>query len=381
MSSPNRALRRRRTVLAGAAGTLLLGGGAWLQVSGAGAEPVTRDVPAACMLGANRVDVTIPLTVDDKIDPVPQGGKETVEIKTDLPQLPIEVTVNKLVVTIPIPAEIASVDMVTFTGGNMKGSSSLSGSSLVLTFTGPQSSSQLELPTVSVDQTVKDAIAPATIEWKTFSQAVADTNYGTATCTPNDPAMVINTTEVTAGDTPTTTPGESTTTTPGETTTTPPTTEPGTPTTEPGHDGDVGVNAEVGVEIGTPASTPPLPGGLPVPVPGGLPVPVPGGLPVPVPSGGGGGGTPPVAGLPPAPALPPAPKPPTVPAPTLPAPPALPKPTLPAPTLPKPTLPAPTLPAPTLPPAPVPVPTLPGGAGGSIGVDIETQIELWLPLI
>ena len=198
MASTVRALRRRRKMFAVATGAALTGATAFYSL--AVAEPVSQDVPASCTIGTSKVDVTIPLTVDDLMDPVAAGGAESVVIKTDLPELPIEVTVQKLTVTIPIPGEIASVDAVSFSGGNMTGSYAVSGSDLVLTFTGPQSSSQLELPSVTADQTVKADIAPTTISWRTFSRAVADTNYGQAACTPNDPSQVINTTKVNAAE-------------------------------------------------------------------------------------------------------------------------------------------------------------------------------------
>src|SRR4051794_18408349 len=37
---------------------------------GASAEPKTSDIPASCAIGGSSMSVTIPLTVDDKIDPV-----------------------------------------------------------------------------------------------------------------------------------------------------------------------------------------------------------------------------------------------------------------------------------------------------------------------
>lgn len=372
MASTARALRRRRTVIAStAAGAALIGGSAWFSL--AVAEPVQKDIPATCTIGTGTVNVTIPLTVDDKVDPVVEGGKETVEIRTDLPELPVQVTVDKLTVTIPIPAEIASVDAVSFTGGNMTGSYAVSGSNLVLSFTGPQSSDQLELPTVTADQTVKADVAPGTIEWTTFTQAVADTNYGQAVCTPDDPNQVVNTTEVTQA-------GSSTTAAPTPTTAPPstpttqapsPTTEP-TPTTQPAADEDdptVSVDASVEVDGPDGGSAPSTPGLPPLPVPGGVPStpPAPPSLP----------GPPSL----PTPPSPPAPTVPSLPTPTLPPLPGLP--TLPAPTLPS----TPTLPTPTLPPLPG-APTLPGGSGGSggtggggTGVTVTGTVTVHLPAL
>lgn len=368
MASTVRALRRRRKMFAVATGAVLTGATAFY--SFAGAEPVSQDVPASCTIGTSKVDVTIPLTVDDLMDPVAAGGGESVVIKTDLPELPIEVTVQKLTVTIPIPQEIASVDAVSFSGGNMTGSYAVSGSDLVLTFTGPQSSSQLELPSVSADQTVEADIAPTTISWRTFSRAVADTNYGQAACTPNDASQVINTTEVTAteteptpttsGPTPTTAPDPGTPTTEPAPPTTAPTTDPGAPSAD---DPTVSVDVSVDADLPDVPAAPPVPGAPSLPIPSGPPS-----LPLP---------TPPLPT-------------PTVPKPTLPKPPAVPVPSLPpapTPTPPKaPQLPTPPLPAPTLPPVPgLPatpqVPAVPALPGGGPGIDVDGHVTVHLPFL
>src|SRR5262249_796643 len=131
-------------------------------------------------------------------DPVAEGGQETLEIKTGAPSIPVEVTINKIVVTLPVPDQIASVDSVTFAGGNVTGSYAMNGPNLVITFTGPVSSKDIQIPTITSVDPVKSAIAPTTISWTTFSELDADTNFGTATCTPNDPGQVVNTTKVTS---------------------------------------------------------------------------------------------------------------------------------------------------------------------------------------
>ncbi len=218
----------------------------------------------------------MPLSVDDKVDPVAAGGSETVETRTGLPALPVEATINKLVVTTPIPAQIASVDAVTFSGGNMKSSSSVVGTNLVVTFTGPVSSKDIQVPTVTARQTVKSGIGGTTISWKTFSKVDADTSYGMATCTPNNPSQVVNTTTVTGSSTATTTAptGPAPTTTPAS--------------NAPGRgDSTVSVSGSATIGVSPPAPTaPPLPT-LPTP-----PVPATPTLPVPVPGGGGVPGSP-----------------------------------------------------------------------------------------
>ena len=71
--------------------------------------------------------------------------------------------------TTPIPAQIASTDSVTFEGGNMAGSYAVDGTNLVVTFTGPQTSSALQFPRVVVHQTIADAPSGTPIEWKVWS--------------------------------------------------------------------------------------------------------------------------------------------------------------------------------------------------------------------
>ncbi len=319
--------RVRRPLLAAGGASLLLasGGMAWLQHS-AGADPVSTDVAATCAIAGSSAAMTVPMTVDDVVDPIAPGAQETLKVDQGLGQLPVEVTIDKVVVTTPIPAQIASTDSVTFEGGNMTGSYQVVDGNLVVTFTGPQTSSQLQFPRTIVNQTVGDAAAGDTIHWKVWSSLVADTNYGQASCTPNDPSTDLNTTAISGGGpatttTPTTTgdgTGTPTTTTPP--TTTPPTTTPGTtpPTTVPGTDGSSSPGAEVCVKVTSPVPLPvpvppcttvppttsgssPLPVPLPVPAPGGglptLPVPLPplpapgsgGGLPLPLPLPGGSG--------------------------------------------------------------------------------------------
>ena len=277
---------RTKAVLAVSSLGLIVGAGG-LALQQADANPVSSKIAATCALGTGKIDVTVPLSVDDKVDPVAAGGSETVETRTGLPALPVEATINKLVVTTPIPTQIASVDAVTFSGGNMRSSASVVGTNLVVTFTGPVSSKDIQVPTVTARQTVRSGIGGTTISWKTFSKVDADTSYGMATCTPNNPSQVVNTTTVTGSSTATTTPAQPTPTT-SPTPTTP------APSDAPGRgDSTVSVSggATVGVSPPTPAapSLPTLPT-APVPATPTLPVPVPGGvpstpsLPVPVPS-------------------------------------------------------------------------------------------------
>lgn len=346
--------RRRTFAVSAAAATFALAGlgSVMLQAS---AQPVDSQIAAKCALGTGTIDVTIPLTVDDKVDPVKAGGSETLVTKTGMPTLPVEATINKLVVTMPVPAQIRSIDSVTFSGGNMKSAYSVSGSNVIVTFTGPVSSKDIEVPTVTAGLTVRDD-ATGPIDWKTFSEVDADTNYGLATCKPNDPNQTVNTTTVTAGSDSTTAPAP-TTTAPA----TSPTTAPAK-STPPKSDG-TGVSGSAKVGVTPDGAT----GSASGSASGSLP------------------GMPAQPSLPasPTPAVPALPTPPTpgLPAPALPTPaPSLPSGTCPStPTLPV-VLPAPTVPCPALPTAPTTptVPTAPANPapGGSVGVTGTVKVTL-----
>ncbi len=313
---PRRSIARTAAVVGGA--SLLVGaaGAAWLE-NGASADPARTDVAASCSIAGGSTDVTVPMTVDDAVDPIAPGARETLTIQQGLPSLPVEVTIDKVTVTTPIPAQIASTDAVHFTGGNLAGSYAVEGSNLVLTYTGPQSSSKAQFPTVTVEQTVASG-ASGTIEWKVWSRMVADTSFGSATCTPKQPGAVLNTTTITGGS-PGTTPGASGpggSSTSGSTPTTAPADagQGATSTTTPAVTGGSGPapapapapQVEACVEVAA-TGVPPLPVSCPITLPpsaGGLPVPA-GGLPsggVPgLPSGGlPSGGVPglPSGGLP-----------------------------------------------------------------------------------
>jgi hypothetical protein len=267
---------RRRSIVAVAAPLLfVLAAVAGLQLS-ASADSVQSDVAATCALGTSSLDVTVPLTVEDVVDPIEEGAVQTLHTESGLPTMPVVVTINELVVTTPIPEQIASTDAVTFSGGNMAASYEISGTDLVVTFTGPVQSDAAQIPKVTAEQTLKDGIAPTTIEWKPFSSIVADTNYGVATCTPNDPNQVLNSTEVVAGG-PVTTPPEPTEppTEPTEPPTTPPTeppTEPTEPPTEP-TEPPTTPPTEPPTEPTEPPTEPPAPN--PCPAAPALPVPLP----------------------------------------------------------------------------------------------------------
>lgn len=345
MSRGDRSSSRARRSVALGAGLTLVGAAALTQF-GAEADPVSSDVPARCSILGSSLDVTIPVVVDDRHDPVAEGAPQVVVLETGMSELEVEVTMNRLIVTLPIPAEIASVDEVTFAGGNMAGSWTMSGPDLVLTFTGPQPSSAMDLPTVTIDQTVATGVAPTTITWTTFSKIDAETNYGTANCVPNDPGQVVNTTQVEgsgAEPAPVTEPPEQAPPTdpgdppePAE----PPPAEAGSPGPSDGAGPDVSAEVDVEVDLPdlpAPPEVPPIPSVPPAPPVQGVPLPAPGGTGVPA--------------LPPSTGTPEPPSPPqAAPLPGLPSLPGGPVPTL------------PTLPA---------LPTLPG-----IELDVEVTFQV-----
>jgi len=341
-SRTSRRVTRRRATAAAVGVSALLAAFGIAQLQGASAEPVNSDIAAACVLGTSSIDVTVPLTVDDKVDPVPEGGQSILETSTGLPSLPVEVTINKLVVTTPIPTQIASTDAVTFGPGNVTPSYEVIGSDLVVTFTGPVSSSQIQVPSVTAEQTVAAGSGATAIDWKPFSKIDADTNYGVATCTPGDPNQIVNSTTITAGTTEPTTPPTTEPTEP----TTPPTTEPTEPTTPP---------TTEPTEPTTPPTTSPRPAPAPPLVPG-VPLPP---LPVPVPA-------PPA----PVPALP-------VPVPAIPAPPSVPTPAPPSlPTLPPPGQPCPGTGLPPLPVIGCPAPPAPPAPDIDVDGDIDVDLTI-----
>ena len=245
--------KRRTFAVSAVAATFALAGMGSVMLQ-ASAQPVDSKIAAKCALGTGTIDVTVPLTVDDKVDPVKAGGSEVLVTKTGLPTLPVEATINKLVVTMPVPTQIGSVDSVSFSGGNMKSSYTVSGSNIIVTFTGPVSSKNIEVPIVTAGLTVRtDAAGP--IDWKTFSEVDADTNYGMATCKPNDPNQTVNTTAVTSGTTSTTT---------GAPTTTAPSNAPSTTAPSKSGGNQVSASAKVGVTAsgpsgGTSGSAPGMP--------------------------------------------------------------------------------------------------------------------------
>ena len=228
---------RRRSLAVLVAAALLLGATVLIRMPGrAGADSVTTTVAAKCAAAGLNLDLSVPITVADSPDPVAPGGQVNLEIQSGLPTLPLEVTVNEVLITIPVPTQVQSINSVTFTGGNLPSppTYTVTSAGVVLRFLGPISSSTIQVPKATVNATIKD---PATgpIQWKTFSQLVSKASSPLlgnldATCTPTDPNLVLNSTAISAPATTTTTTAPTTTTTKPPTTTT---TAPTTTTTKP----------------------------------------------------------------------------------------------------------------------------------------------------
>src|SRR5262245_33217392 len=156
------ALPRRRTIAVVLVALLLVP--VWLLVkeqTRAKAASVSSTVAASCSVAGITLAVSVPITVTDA-DSAVEGTQTSLQIVPALPTLPIVVTVNSAVITIPIPAEVASVDSVTFGPGNVTPSFAINGSNLVVTFTGPVSSDALQLPSITTVGTLKTGIAPTT---------------------------------------------------------------------------------------------------------------------------------------------------------------------------------------------------------------------------
>ena len=152
--------RRNLTLLVVAAlalGTLVL-----VRLPGqAGADSVTTTVAAKCAAAGLNLDLSVPITVADDPDPVAPGGQVALEIQSGLPTLPLEVTINEVLITIPVPSQVQSIDNVTFTGGNLPSppTYSVTPAGVVLRFVGPISSSTIQVPKATVTATIAN---PAT---------------------------------------------------------------------------------------------------------------------------------------------------------------------------------------------------------------------------
>ncbi|MEJ5254005.1 MAG: hypothetical protein WHS89_01530, partial [Acidimicrobiales bacterium] len=216
-SMPSRALSRQRLAIITAVALMVATVVILRLPGGAGADSQTSTVSANCSALGINLSATVPITVTDTPDPATEGGQVTLDIESGLPTLSLTVTINSATINIPIPSQVQSVDSVTFTGGNVTGSWSATATNLALTYTGPISSSSIQIPKATIVQTLKPGTAGQTVQWKTFSSIVSNAVLGstplTANCTPANPNQVLNTTAIQAPPTTTTTAPPTTTTT------------------------------------------------------------------------------------------------------------------------------------------------------------------------
>src|SRR5690349_18699180 len=102
--------------------------------------PITVNCP---IVGALSVDIT----ATDTPDPAVEGGSVTLDVQSGAPVIPITVTINSITLVIPAPPQVASLDSVTFTGGNLTGSYTVApDNSVTIVFTGPVQSTAVSVP-------------------------------------------------------------------------------------------------------------------------------------------------------------------------------------------------------------------------------------------
>ena len=207
------------------------------QSAGAATNSVVINASCSTNIGLTQT-ITAPVTLTTTPDHATEGGQIKLVLSNGAPSTPLVVTINSIVVTVPIAPQIASVDSVTFSGGNLTGSSQVVGSDLILTFTAPAGgigSDVVQVPAATILSTVKPGTAGQTIDWQGFSGLVSNASLsGTAiiaTCTPTSPGLVILSTPIDAAATTTTTAAPTTTVKPTTTTTAAPTTTTVKPTT------------------------------------------------------------------------------------------------------------------------------------------------------
>jgi hypothetical protein len=235
---------RRRKVAALLAAALVLAALIIVRYNpAAGAAPrtVTLDLSCATNLGIT-AGATAPITTSANPDPIIAGAAGDLTIAPSPPVLSLTVNINSIVITTPIPAQaIPSSITVDFVNGstpaNLTGSAAISGSNLVLTFTGAGvPSNTAVLPNVIVHSTIAAGTGGQTLTLGAPSSITADATLGgnavTANCTPTATSpTVLNEFQIQAPATTTTTAAPTTTTTAPTTTTTAPTTTTTAPTT------------------------------------------------------------------------------------------------------------------------------------------------------
>jgi hypothetical protein len=234
ISLPGRAGARRK-IAAGMAVGLTLGAIAVVHTQVVGAATKTTPVAMTCTVLGSPSAVTTNITTTFTPDPLHSGDTVVLDIVTAPPTgVPLDVPVTAVGITIPIPAQVdlSQPSSVVLTGGNLTGSSTVSGSNLRINLTGSGVTAfNLQIPKMTVTSKLKAGIGGQTINW------VGPTNLDiTATVigplqVPCTSAGTIVATAVVAADATTTTAAPTTATTrPATTATTRPAT---TATTRP----------------------------------------------------------------------------------------------------------------------------------------------------
>jgi hypothetical protein len=194
----------------------------------ASADTVTTNQRMNCpIIGA----LDTPFTATDTPDPADPGGKVQLDVGASAPVPPgISVTINSLTLQFPLPAQVAKVDDVVFSGGNVTGSfrTAADNSSVSVVFTGPVSTDAISLPIAQVHVTLKPGTEIVSWPGPTgIATEIAGLGPQNCTAVAGNPPM--QTTAIVGGPTPPTTNPTATT---KSTTTSTPTTKPASTTPE-----------------------------------------------------------------------------------------------------------------------------------------------------
>lgn len=169
------------------------------------------NIPYTCTTnGFGNQDATYGATITDSKDPAAVGDSVTYRFVVPFAQDPPPVTATYKggTTTYPIPAglNVTSVSTPPKAGSNLTATASVQGGNIVVTSTGSQpiDGGTYPTPDLVVVGTVTSAAAGPGVVWRTPSQIVANVDAQfvgsvVATCTPNDPTVVITTTTVPAG--------------------------------------------------------------------------------------------------------------------------------------------------------------------------------------
>lgn len=183
----------------------------------------------------------VPVTATDTPELAVEGGPLELAVIASAPVPPgISVTIETLTLHVPLPSQVASVDDVTFTGGNMAGSFQAAPGGVDVVLTGPVGTDVIDVPTAHLHVTIAAGTAGQTISWPGPSGiSTVVSGLGTQDCTavggnPEMQATPVLTAEeaattTTTVPTPTATTGRTTTTAAGSGPSGAPTPVPATP--------------------------------------------------------------------------------------------------------------------------------------------------------